>query len=162
MNLRNRLLVPIFCLVTLLGLSAAPQKASAQGNWEYVPELQGWLDWDSGLVWTDGWDVTDRYGYGSWDWASTTFLTSHRANTGISAWRLATVAELRTIAANDGWPILYPPAPGDEYVYGTPVWSSESHKNKKDAYVVGHSGSYWYQPKRYYYKMLAVYRLFTP
>jgi hypothetical protein len=102
--------------------------AQAQaGDWEYVEELGGWLDWDTGLVW--GEDVRSI----SWTNAQNVYLPQLRAATGNPLWRMPTIAESQTAAAHGIYDVVvFPVGPG------FPAWTSETKKVKgtQSAYAV--------------------------
>ena len=131
---------------------------SAQGqttNFVYHPELGGYLDSNTGLVW--GNSCLRTFGtLTSWDYAQGTFLTRYRALTGVAAWRQPTVSELQIAGARGISTAVNLPASGN-YLY----WTSE--KRGKGHYAV--------EPSESYVELLgngsaidaiAVYQAFTP
>jgi len=96
------------------------QSAKAQtGNWEYSEAWGGYLDWDTGLVWSE------QVGQSSWSSADAS-SAMHEAETGFP-WRLPTVAECQVATAHG---IVLVPG-----VFGFPegpTWTSDA-RNKGGA-----------------------------
>ncbi len=89
----QRLVVLAVCTVAFAAVSLQAKTSLAQtGNWEYVPELGGTLDWDTGLVWGD------QKGISTWDGA-VAYVSRLSTNTGLP-WRLPTVDECQVAAAH--------------------------------------------------------------
>jgi hypothetical protein len=89
----RRYLPLAFLVLASFGFGVAERSAIAQtDNWQYVPELGGYLDWDTGLVWGE------QRGISTWDGA-VAYTDRLRTNTGFP-WRLPTVAECQLAAAN--------------------------------------------------------------
>ena len=160
MNRIRRVFVCLAILSVIVTLVPAAQ-AQAAGNWEYVEELGGWLDWDTGLVWGDYWDIREYWGYSNWNSTATTFLSRHRIRTGIPNWRMATIAEMQTISANQGYLNWFPTwQPGDSQPY--PSFTSAT-QGKKWAYAVSFfTGSVVQLDQKTLVIPMPVYRLFTP
>jgi hypothetical protein len=139
-----------------------PAAASAQtGNWEYVEDLGGWLDWDTGLVWGSVKAAV------SWNTVQSTYLPQYRAATGISDWRMPTVAELQTASANGIYNVLVGPTFPPNGLPGFPAWSSETVKKKVKGveyayFVTPFNGSVGQQDKRVNYGFIPVYQAFAP
>lgn len=119
----------------LFGLLAVVGTATA-GNWEARPDLGGWLDKDTGLVW--GEDVntfkfrTDPTWPGltiTWSGA-VNFVTIYRAATGFNDWRLPTTAEGSVAVGHGITPILFPM----QLDSVDQVWTSET-KGSQQAYT---------------------------
>jgi hypothetical protein len=161
---RNLLLLPCAAIALACCLSQPSQVRGQEvgDNWLFSEELGGWLDLDTGLVW--GETASAAIG-GSWSWngANNIFLPNYRAMTGISAWRLPTVAELQQAYRNGapysgvGHPGAVLPTPQD---YGVWFWTSQT-KGSKFAYAVtwlNNKSNYW--DKRSYSDAIPVYRAF--
>ncbi len=109
-------LIASFALALAVSLHATP--AQAQTGWEYVPELCGYLDWDTGLVW--GEHSMNVAGTVRWDNVQSSYLPSYRVLTGIPDWRMPTVSESQSAAAHGINDLITPSRTG---IY---CWTSES------------------------------------
>jgi hypothetical protein len=161
---RNLVLLP-FAAIAIACCPGQLSQVRGQGvgdNWLFSEELGGWLDLDTGLVWgeTGGASVG-----GSWSWnsANTVFLPMYRTMTGISAWRLPTVAELQQAYRNGapyagvGYPGLDPDSPEH---YRAWFWTSQQ-KGSRFAYAVTwltNTANWW--DKRSWGDVIPVYRAF--
>jgi hypothetical protein len=105
----------------LVAFNPLPQTVQAQTGWEYVPELGGYLDWDTGLVWGEH---SFRVTSSSWNWdgVNNKYLPNYRAATGIAAWRMPTVVEAQVAAAHGIAAAMTLPS----NVSFSPCWTSES------------------------------------
>lgn len=91
------------CLVSTSANAAKP--GSGGGNtpspaWEYRPDLGGWLDWNTGLVWgQNAYDFfyemdPESYMMGNWHFANEVVIPEYCFWTGFDDWRLPTRAEV--------------------------------------------------------------------
>lgn len=146
-----------------LAITLAPNTAQAQTGWEYVEDLGGWLDWDTGLVWGEHSAVL---GTGSWSFNGTnkTYLPNYRAATGISAWRLPTRAEVADAASKRLDLVIMPPQPPNTSPnsLGYNCWTS-TMKGSKSAFVGNiRTGGGGYYSTSSYTNVVPVYRAFVP
>lgn len=145
--------------VTLAGVGLHGSCVQAQtNNWEYSDAWGGWLDWDTGLVWGEhGINVAQT----SFMWNTVDpYLENYRTLTGISQWRLPTVAESQ-MAVSHG---INAVVPGGRT--GLACWTSESKSKgwaKSAHYAVFlSSGNVTLFNNSSALDVIPVYRLFTP
>lgn len=118
---------PIRCMSCLVlfvasfsALNLSTPVAQAQtANFQYVSELGGYLDQNTGLVWGE------QVGITNWDGAVR--YASNRATTTGKPWRLPTVAECQTAAANGICNAIPSTATGRS------CWTADSSKKKGGA-----------------------------
>jgi hypothetical protein len=156
---RRACLVISFALV--LGLGLVPKSAHAQTGWEYVPELGGYLDWDSGLVWGE------QKGISTWD-KSVTYMSNLRTSTGFP-WRQPTVAECQLAEAHGIYLVPSVTVEGRTIASGRDCWTSDTKNNgsaKSWHYVVGFWNSGILSVNQFgngsLIDSIPVYRAFTP
>lgn len=89
---RRTLVLGLLSAVTFIG--ALYTTAANAGDWEHRPDLGGYLDLDTGLVWGER-----GVGLGSWDYISNTYIPNLRSRTGLP-WRFPTVAESQLAASH--------------------------------------------------------------
>jgi hypothetical protein len=146
----------IFAL--LLTFADARSVHAQTANWEYHPELGGYLDRNTGLVWGDhGFNVAHTLFMFK---TVAPYLTNYRTLTGISQWRLPTVAESQTAVAHG----INAVVPGG--ITGVPCWTSESKSKgwEKDAHYAVYltSGVVTLYNNASNIDVIPVYRAFTP
>jgi len=161
LNRVRRVLLVGFLATAFCGLALPVRSAMAQtGNWEYVPELGGYLDWDTGLVWGEHSITVSGWGSWSWDGAQDIYLPSYRTLTGIQNWRMPTVAELQSAAAHGINAVINNPYPrGSCWTSDTKSkgWSKFAHYQVSP--TTGSAGLY---DNRASGQFIPVYRAFTP
>ncbi len=151
-NFGRRFLCLAFLALTFTSIFAERSAIAQTGNWEYVPELGGYLDWDTGLVWGE------QKGISTWAGANNR-MAILAANTGFP-WRMPTVAESQVAAAHG---IFW--VPGIFYrAAGT--WTSDA-KNKGGARTAHYEFVFYTGTARLIgnnslIDSIPVYRAFTP
>jgi hypothetical protein len=149
----QRLVLLAICAVAHAGVSLPASTSLAQtGNWEYVPALGGYLDWDTGLVWGE------QRGISTWNGAVANFGRLSDS-TGVP-WRMPTVAESQVATAHGIYGV-----PGVFY-RASSCWTSDA-KNKGGARTAHyafffHSGTAYLASNNSLNDSIPVYRAFTP
>jgi hypothetical protein len=160
LNRARRTLLAGFLFAACFGLGLSGGSVHAQTGWEYVPELGGYLDWDTGLVWGEHSSLVVQNGGGrGWEFMRDNYLPSYRAMTGIPDWRMPTIAESQ-IAAAHGIDAVIPSAS-----YANYCWTSETKSKgwaNKAHYGVEPNGGYVALFNKSTLSLIPVYRAFTP
>jgi hypothetical protein len=151
MVMKSHLSLMVFGALALLTVGIAPP-VSAE-NWEYREDLGGWLDNETGLVWAQG-SANFLDSLATWDGAMNWGLNQYRQLTGISAWRMPTLAEVQTAYSHNAWAYFQ-----QNNDYAGSYWTSTQSKNKKEAYRIWFdSGATSLIGKNSAIKMMPVYR----
>jgi hypothetical protein len=150
----QRLVVLAVCTVAFAGISLQANTSLAQTGWEYVPELGGYLDWDTGLVWGEHSRTISNSSW-TWDGAQNIYLPQYRQLTGIADWRLPTVAEAQSAIAHGVDDVILIPGTA------TSIWTSDTPKKKGYAYMINiNTGTTFLTPKLSGFSVVPVYRAF--
>jgi len=154
----NRPFTIFMLLCSLLSCLALTPTAQA-GDWEHRPDLGGWLDKETGLVWgqlpDDFYTSLDpanpRTGM-TWSWYGVRdiFMPAYKSHTGFGDWRMPTPSE-GTTAVSHG--LVGTVIPADAYWIGWgSFWTSErSGKYAKHVFVSdGRIESLWHESSGLY------------